>query len=123
MPQFSVFPSQKGMLITTCMDPRVSPQNFWQLPNLGPGILRNAGGRATPDVLRSLHVLTAIMEPGVIAVVHYTDCGLLHGPNFSNEYIRDAIAKRVGEKTDLAKGLEDMDFGSFSEYAMLRCCS
>lgn len=61
------------------MDTRIEP-----LPMLGlrPGdakILRNAGGRVTPDVLRSLVLATTFLGVTHIAVMHHTDCALARG--------------------------------------------
>ncbi|KAK3108038.1 hypothetical protein LTR53_017796 [Teratosphaeriaceae sp. CCFEE 6253] len=122
--KFSDFPVEKAIMIVTCMDPRSNAHEFWQLP-FGPGILRNAGGRATPDVLRSIRALSVVMSHGkstvgAVAVVHHTDCGLLHdpatgGPNFSNEFVREKLQKRVEGDEELIQGLEGVDFGSFSD--------
>lgn len=62
--------------VVTCMDTRIEP-----LPALGlvPGdakILRNAGGRVTPDVLRSLMLATSMLGVTRVAVMHHTRCAL-----------------------------------------------
>jgi carbonic anhydrase len=69
----------KGFGLVTCIDSRIEP-----LPMLGlhPGdakILRNAGGRVTPDVLRSLALATTFLGVTHIAVMHHTDCALARG--------------------------------------------
>ena len=69
----------KGFGLVTCIDSRIEP-----LPMLGlhPGdakILRNAGGRVTPDVLRSLVLATTFLGVTDIAVMHHTDCALARG--------------------------------------------
>ncbi|KAK0947276.1 hypothetical protein LTR29_001231 [Friedmanniomyces endolithicus] len=114
--RFSEFPNSKAIMILTCMDPRSNPYEFWKLP-FGPGILKNAGGRATEDALRSMRVLSTIMANGqntlgAVAVVHHTDCGLYHGPNFSDEFIKGKLTERVPE---LAKEVEKMELGSFTD--------
>ncbi|KAK1808700.1 hypothetical protein LTR12_016927, partial [Friedmanniomyces endolithicus] len=114
--RFSEFPNSKAIMILTCMDPRSNPYEFWKLP-FGPGIIRNAGGRATGDALRSMRVLSTIMANGhntlgAVAVVHHTNCGLYHGPNFSDEFIKGKLAERVPE---LAKEVEKMELGSFAD--------
>lgn len=66
------------------MDPRCEPTQF-----LGPGLrgtLKNAGGRATPDAVRSILVLRSLIkktEKGTVAVVHHTGKLFLFvcGPN------------------------------------------
>ncbi|KAK1071781.1 hypothetical protein LTR12_008584 [Friedmanniomyces endolithicus] len=114
--RFSEFPNSKATMILTCMDPRSNPYEFWNLP-FGPAITRNAGGRATEDALRSMRVLSTIMANGentlgAVAVVHHTDCGLHHGPNFSDEFIKGRLADRAPE---LAKEVEKMELGSFAD--------
>jgi carbonic anhydrase len=66
----------KGLALVTCMDTRMDP-----LPVLGlrPGdakIIRNAGGRVTPDALRSLILATRMLGVRRIAVMQHTDCAL-----------------------------------------------
>ena len=66
----------KGLALVTCMDTRMDP-----LPVLGlrPGdakILRNAGGRVTRDVLRSLILATWMLGVRRIVVLQHTDCAL-----------------------------------------------
>ncbi len=71
----------KGLALVTCMDTRIEP-----LATLGlrPGdakILRNAGGRVTPDVLRSLVLAAQFLDVSTIAVMQHTDCALGHRDN------------------------------------------
>ena len=66
----------KGLCLITCMDTRIEP-----LPMLGlrPGdakILRNAGGRVMPEVLRSVVLAVAFLEVTRVAVMHHTDCAM-----------------------------------------------
>src|SRR5260370_41195859 len=62
--------------ILTCMDARIDPVSLF---GLGPGdahVLRNAGARATPDVLRSLALSQAILGTREVLVLGHTGCGL-----------------------------------------------
>lgn len=66
----------KHFCLVTCMDSRIAP-----LASLGlvPGdakILRNAGGRVTDDVLRSLVLATSFLSVTHVAVMQHTDCAL-----------------------------------------------
>lgn len=66
----------KGFALVTCMDSRIEPL---AMLGLGPGdakIMRNAGGRVTPDVLRSLVLATAFLGVTEIAVMQHTNCAL-----------------------------------------------
>lgn len=101
------------------MDPRANPSEFWNLSEKdGVGILRNAGGRVTEDVLRSVRVLAGVMgygknTVGVVAVVHHTDCGL---KCFGNGEVAALLKVRSGLEGERAKEVDGMDFGSWKEY-------
>jgi carbonic anhydrase len=78
-----------GLAILTCMDTRLDPNRALGL-NLGDAhILRNAGGRVTEDVVRSLHFSVSMMKVTEIGIVHHTGCGL-HGMD------NDTLADRSG---------------------------
>lgn len=55
----------------TCLDPRCVPEAFFG-PDLRGAVCRNAGGRATDDVVRSLNVLRALVNMKTVVVVHHT---------------------------------------------------
>ena len=66
----------QGFALVTCMDSRIEPL---AMLGLGPGdakILRNAGGRVTGDVLRSLVLAATFLGVREIAVMQHTDCAL-----------------------------------------------
>lgn len=68
-------PPSRALAIVTCMDARIVPHELF---GLGPGdvhVLRNAGGRVTPDVLRSLLISTRLLGVDQVVVVHHTHCG------------------------------------------------
>ncbi|KAK5714039.1 hypothetical protein LTR15_010946 [Elasticomyces elasticus] len=113
--RFRDFPNEKAILILTCMDPRSNAYEFWNI-GFGPGVLRNAGGRATEDALRSMRALSVFMANGkntlgAVVVIHHKDCGLHHGPNFSDDFVRNKLAERVPERADEAKKLWVGSFG------------
>jgi carbonic anhydrase len=64
-------------------------------------ILRNAGGRVTPDVIRSLAIAVATLGVRSIVVMHHTECAM---SSMSNDGIARAITK-AGGSVD-----EDLDF-------------
>jgi carbonic anhydrase len=57
------------------MDSRVHPERIFGLEIGDVEVIRNAGGRVTPDVLRSLLVCQDLLGCDTIMVVHHTDCG------------------------------------------------
>jgi carbonic anhydrase len=101
-------PPPARLAIVTCMDPRI------QLPRvLGDEadtfVLRNAGGRVTDDVLRSLALCTLLLEVTRVGVLHHTDCRL-------QEFTNEELAIRTGLDIDfmscpnpVTSILEDID--------------
>ncbi|HEY2565331.1 MAG TPA: carbonic anhydrase [Acidimicrobiales bacterium] len=69
----------KGFGLVTCIDSRIEPLTMLGLHPGDAKILRNAGGRVTPDVLRSLVLATTFLGVTHIAVMHHTDCALARG--------------------------------------------
>ncbi len=79
--QLSIMP-RHPVLVVTCLDPRVDPAGFLGVAPGDAAVVRNAGGRVTPEVLLDLAFIGALAERQVtdgplfeIAVVHHTDCG------------------------------------------------
>jgi carbonic anhydrase len=66
----------KGLCLVTCMDTRIDPLAILGLAVGDSKILRNAGGRVTPDVLRSLVLATSFLGVTAVAVMHHTRCAL-----------------------------------------------
>jgi len=62
--------------LVTCMDSRIEPLVMLGLSQGDAKILRNAGGRVTADVLRSLVLATTFLGVEYVAVMHHTDCAL-----------------------------------------------
>ena len=64
--KFEQFPNVDGNLVLACMDPRSNPNEFWGFDEstVKAGVLRNAGGRVTEDVLRTLRVGSGIFGYG-----------------------------------------------------------
>jgi carbonic anhydrase len=66
----------KGFGLVTCMDTRIDPLAILGIRVGDSKIVRNAGGRVTPDVLRSMALATAVLGVTHIAVMHHTGCAL-----------------------------------------------
>lgn len=69
----------RRMAILTCMDARLDPPRF---AGLSPGeahIIRNAGGRASNDAIRSLIISHMLLGTREWFVIHHTDCGMQRG--------------------------------------------
>ena len=66
----------KRFALVTCVDSRIEPLAALGLAPGDSKILRNAGGRVTDDVLRSLAIVVALLGVERIAVMHHTACAL-----------------------------------------------
>jgi carbonic anhydrase len=92
-----------SLAILTCMDARL---DIWGRLGISSGdahILRNAGGRVTPDVIRSLHLSVGLMNVREIGILHHTNCGLEGTDN-------ESLAKRIGVST-----IDFLPFQSFHD--------
>lgn len=64
----------RGLAVVTCMDSRIDPLSMLGLDKGDAKILRNAGGRVTDDVLRTLVLATHLLGVERVMVVEHTDC-------------------------------------------------
>ena len=64
----------RGLGVVTCMDSRIEPLQMLGLSTGDAKILRNAGGRVTDDVLRTLVLATHLLGVHRVMVVQHTDC-------------------------------------------------
>lgn len=83
----------RRLVVLTCMDARL---DLFRLLGLAIGdahLLRNAGGRATDDAIRSMVLSSHWLGTREFVVVHHTGCGL-HG--VTNDEIRDRVASATG---------------------------
>jgi carbonic anhydrase len=69
-------PPRRRVAVLTCIDARIDPSRLLGLDIGDAHVLRNAGARATDDVLRSLLISTWLMGTREVLVIHHTDCGL-----------------------------------------------
>src|SRR6201985_995786 len=67
---------EKRIAILTCMDARLDPAKFLGLSEGDAHIIRNAGGRATDDAIRSLVISYKLQGTREWFVVHHIDCGM-----------------------------------------------
>jgi carbonic anhydrase len=88
------------LFVVTCLDPRVDPAGFLGLGLSDAIVVRNVGGRVTPEVINDIAFIGQIAESALkdrplfeVAVIHHTQCGagaLAHAP-FRRDY-----ARRIG---------------------------
>ncbi|HHF7037864.1 TPA: beta-class carbonic anhydrase [Streptococcus mutans] len=92
--------------IVTCMDSRLHVAPALGLALGDAHILRNAGGRVTDDVIRSLVISEQQLGTSEIVVLHHTDCG---AQTFTNAEFTEQL------KRDLAVDARDQDFLPFTD--------
>jgi carbonic anhydrase len=83
----------RRVAILTCMDSRIHLEEALGLDIGDAHMLRNAGGRASDDAIRSLIVSSHLLGTREFAVVHHTDCGLLGA---TNEQLHMTLRERTG---------------------------
>jgi carbonic anhydrase len=69
-------PPGRGFAILTCMDARLDPAKFAGLREGDAHVIRNAGGRASQDAIRSLVISYKLLGTKEWFVIHHTDCGM-----------------------------------------------
>jgi len=68
--------AKRHFAILTCMDPRIDPNKILGLKEGDAVTIRNAGGRASDDAIRSLIVSYKLLGTKEWFVIHHTDCGM-----------------------------------------------
>src|SRR5579863_3423700 len=69
-------PPARRFAILTCMDARLDPAKFAGLSEGDAHVIRNAGGRASDDAIRSLVISHKFMGTAEWFVIHHTNCGM-----------------------------------------------
>src|SRR5207302_4152111 len=69
-------PPARRFAILTCMDARLDPTKFAGLAEGDAHVIRNAGGRASDDAIRSLVISYKLLGTREWFVIHHTDCGM-----------------------------------------------
>lgn len=82
-----------GLAILTCMDARLDPARALGLQEGDAHVIRNAGGRASDDAIRSLIVSHLLLGVREVVVIHHTDCGL---QKVTNEELRERLRSTSG---------------------------
>lgn len=81
-------PPGRRFAILTCMDARLDPAKYAGLSEGDAHVIRNAGGRASDDAIRSLVISYKLLGTREWFVVHHTDCGM---ELFTNEIMGDLL--------------------------------
>ena len=101
-------PPARHFAILTCMDARLDPAKYAGLSEGDAHVIRNAGGRASDDALRSLVISYKLLGTREFFVVHHTDCGMLF---FTDDVMRDLLARSLETAELTPDGFRDVGRG------------
>ncbi|HZE50754.1 MAG TPA: carbonic anhydrase [Jatrophihabitantaceae bacterium] len=107
-------PPARRFAILTCMDARLDPAQYAGLSEGDAHVIRNAGGRASDDALRSLVISYKLLGTREWFVIHHTDCGMEF---FTDEVIRGLLANSLETAALGADGFYDVGQGPGSAEA------
>ena len=98
-------PPGRKFAILTCMDARLDPAKYAGLAEGDAHVIRNAGGRASDDAIRSLVISHKLLGTAEWFVIHHTDCGMEY---FTDEIIRDLFSKSLATASVDEKGWKNV---------------
>lgn len=99
-------PPARKTAVLVCMDARIDPAKSLGLEEGDAHVIRNAGGRASDDAIRSLVISYQLLGTREFVVIHHTDCGMV---TFTNDQLREKINNELGADAS------DIDFLPFSD--------
>jgi len=107
-------PPARRFAILTCMDARLDPAKYAGLREGDAHVIRNAGGRASDDAIRSLVISYKLLGTAEWFVIHHTDCGMEF---FTDEVIRGLLANSLETAALGPDGFHDVGEGPGSPEA------
>ena len=100
-------PPAAGVAVVACMDARISVYGVLGLKEGDAHVIRNAGGVATDDAIRSLAISQRLLGTREIILIHHTDCGML---TFTDDAFKASIQDETGIKPAwAAEAFSDLD--------------
>jgi carbonic anhydrase len=105
-------PPGRKVAVLACMDARLDPARVLGLEEGDAHVIRNAGGVASDDALRSLAISQHLLGTEEIVLIHHTDCGML---TFTDEEFAEKLKSETGSRpewrghafTDLEQDVRD----------------
>ena len=97
-------PPARQFAILTCIDARLDPARFAGLTEGDAHVVRNAGGRASDDAIRSLVISYKLLGTREWFVIHHTNCGM---ELFSDDIMRRLLASSLKTATVDQNGWHD----------------
>lgn len=107
-------PPGRHFAILTCMDARLDPAKYAGLSEGDAHVIRNAGGRASDDAIRSLVISYKLLGTREWFVIHHTNCGM---ELFNDEIMRDLLSSSLETASIDADGWHDTGAGPGSAEA------
>jgi len=101
-------PPGRHFAILTCMDARLDPAKYAGLSEGDAHVIRNAGGRASDDAIRSLVISYKLLGTREWFVIHHTDCGM---ETFTDDIMRGLLASSLKTASVDASGWHDSGAG------------
>jgi carbonic anhydrase len=100
-------PPGRKIAVLACMDARLDPARVLGLEEGDAHVIRNAGGVASDDAIRSLAISQHLLETEEIVILHHTDCGML---TFSDNEFAERLESETGSRPGWnAQAFEDLD--------------
>jgi carbonic anhydrase len=97
-------PPGRRLAVLACMDARLTVEDVLGLRSGDAHIIRNAGGLASDDAIRSLVISQRLLGTEEVIVIEHTGCGML---TFDDADVRRDIAEQTGTEVDLPLGAFD----------------
>ncbi len=107
-------PPARGFAILTCMDARLDPAKYAGLSEGDAHVIRNAGGRASDDAIRSLVISYKLLGTREWFVIHHSNCGMEF---FTDEVMRGLLASSLQTAELGPGGFRDVGAGPGSAEA------
>lgn len=107
-------PPARAFAILTCMDARLDPAKYAGLSEGDAHVIRNAGGRASDDAIRSLVISHKLLGTKEWFVIHHTNCGM---ELFTDDIMRSMLAKSLKTATIDEKGWRNLEESGGSDEA------
>jgi carbonic anhydrase len=101
-------PPARHFAILTCMDAHLGPAKFAGLAEGDAHVIRNAGGRASDDAIRSLIISHKLLGTNEWFVIHHTDCGM---ETFTDEVMRSLLRQSLDTAELRSDGWRDVGHG------------
>src|SRR5262245_28613096 len=111
-------PPGRRLAVLACMDARLTVEDVLGLRSGEAHIIRNAGGLATDDAIRSLVISQQLLGTEEVIVIEHTGCGML---TFRDDEVADQITEATGTRVDLPlRAFPDLDSNLTAQVEKIR---